>query len=99
MQKRHRLGHNDYVNLLKDRIAGQYKEVRTFDEYHFHNDGEIDLMGISPGIIDIYEVKCNNGKDKAIIQLMRAKRNFGHNGKKIRLFYYCGKDNHLEEIQ
>jgi hypothetical protein len=96
--KRMRLGHDDYVERLKQKIEDKYHEVRTFEEYHLRNDGEIDLMGYAPGILDIYEVKCNDGRKRAVEQLVRAKKNFKNNGKRVRFFYYCGRDDRIEQI-
>jgi hypothetical protein len=93
MKDRMKRGHDDYINILIERFSNLYDRMDTNFEYP---KGEIDVRGFKGDRFDIYEVKCNGSKEKAIQQLQRAQRYFRKQVRK--LFYYNGELDKLEEI-
>lgn len=62
--------------------------------------GEIDLVGIKDGKIDVFEVKCSYRIIKAKKQLKKIRKiiSFTNEFKRIRTFFYCGEASKLELV-
>lgn len=93
--------HDQAVLELEDLIRDQYQIVVKNVIYRTppsrNESGELDLVGINGGYWDVYEVKSNDGYDKAVQQLERARRLLGKCAK-IRTFYYSGKDKKIVPV-
>jgi Holliday junction resolvase-like predicted endonuclease len=87
------LGHQDYIEKLIRKVGGMYDSLEINIEY---DGGEIDLLAHKGAKVDIFEVKCNGHKDRAIQQLQKAARKFK---KEVRCtFFYDGERDMLEMI-
>lgn len=87
------LGHQDYINRLIRKVDTKYDRLETNVEY---DGGEIDLIGYNGLNMDIFEVKCNGHKNKAVHQLQRAAKKF--KSEIGCLFFYDGERDMLEMI-
>jgi hypothetical protein len=82
--------HESYVELLSRIVAQNY-------DYIFMNVpvysprkrlvGEVDLIGVKDGQVDIYEVKCSHRISKAKRQLEKIRN---HLPKVRESFFFCG---------
>ena len=101
-QRRNSGDHRGFIDELELLVKDQYqmvlKEIEYGDPYSDKTIGELDLLGIVGGRWDIYEVKCNDGYEKAVDQLYRAKNYFGDDVSEIRLFYYSGLEKEIVEV-
>ncbi|MBT5022125.1 hypothetical protein HOK51_06580 [Candidatus Woesearchaeota archaeon] len=94
--------HQTYVSELESEIKDRYqlvlKEIEYRDPISDKLIGELDLVGIINGVWHIYEVKCNDGYEKAVNQLYRAKKYLSECADEILLFYYSGSKKELKEV-
>ena len=62
--------------------------------------GEIDILAMRDGVIDIYEVKCSHRITKARKQLKKLKRIITsmHDGQSVRTFFYCGNSAQIKSV-
>ena len=97
--------HDELVERLEDRLRPKYAilqaEVEITDAKGVLK-GKVDLMGVVDGMVDLYEVKVNDGKKKATRQL-RAYRSHLQRYAGVRcpinLYYYSGRTRHPVKIE
>ena len=93
--------HDKAVNELERLVRDQYQIVMKNVVYRMppsRNDaGELDLVGINGNYWDIYEVKSNDGYDKAVSQMERAYLLLSDCAQ-ICTFYYSGKEKKIIPI-
>ena len=58
--------------------------------------GEIDLLGVHAGGVDVFEVKCSFRPVKARKQLQKISKLF--NDKQVKTWFYCGEAAQLMKI-
>ena len=93
--------HDQAVAELEDLVRDNYQIVLTNVIYRMppcrDEAGELDLVGINDDSWDVYEVKTNDGYDKAVRQLERAIQLLGSCAK-IRTFYYSAKTKKISPV-
>ncbi len=93
--------HDQIIEELEEKVKANYQVILRNVEYTLPNSnqvaGELDLVGICNDQWDIYEVKSNDGYDKAVKQLTRARKILGQCGE-IRTFYYSGKEKKIRVV-
>ena len=93
--------HDKAVDELELLVRDQYQIVMKNVIYRMppspNEVGELDLVGINGDCWDIYEVKSNDGYDKAVQQMERAYSLLGDCAQ-IRTFYYSGKEKKIVPI-
>ena len=93
--------HDQAVDELELLVKDQYQIVMKNVIYRLppsrNEAGELDLVGINGDCWDIYEVKSNDGYDKAVQQMERAYLLLGDCAQ-IRTFYYSGKEKKIVPI-
>jgi hypothetical protein len=102
MRRNRALGEHDrIVERLEDMVRSNYSMTMTCVEVRDPDTGrlvgEIDLVGIVGEKWDIYEVKVNDQYRKAVSQLKNLQRYLGGCAN-LRLYYYSGKGNKIEEV-
>jgi len=94
--------HDKYLEYLYGKLTPKYdvllKKVPLYSKRK-RLVGEIDLMGINPGAVDIYEVKCSHRITKAKHQLDKIKRLIPKGQKLGHLFFYCGESDRLLDCE
>ncbi|MBW2980151.1 hypothetical protein KY360_01895 [Candidatus Woesearchaeota archaeon] len=90
--------HDKYLEYLYGKLTPKYdvllKKVPLYSKRR-RLVGEIDLMGINQGAVDIYEVKCSHRVTKAKHQLNKIKRLISKKQNLRHLFFYCGESDRL----
>ena len=93
--------HDKAVDELELLVRDQYQIIMKNVIYRMppsrNEAGELDLIGINGDCWDIYEVKSNDGYEKAVSQLERAYLLLGDCAE-IRTFYYSGKEKKIVPI-
>lgn len=96
------LKHDEYVEELYERLKGRYQNVYRGLPLHSVRGrlvGEIDLVAVNPGMVDIFEVKCSFRPTKARKQLEKIRRLVGgeFNGE-VNTWFYCGEASQLVKV-
>jgi hypothetical protein len=92
--------HDKYLEYLYGKLVPKYEVLlRNVPIYSKRKRlvGEIDLMGINIGAVDVYEVKCSNRLTKAKHQLEKIKRLLKREPR--HLYFYCGESNKLLDFK
>ncbi|MBT6774947.1 hypothetical protein HOA91_06290 [Candidatus Woesearchaeota archaeon] len=93
--------HDQAVDELELLVRDQYQIVMKNVVYRMppsrRDSGELDLVGINGDCWDIYEVKSNDGYQKAVSQMERAYLLLSDCAQ-ICTFYYSGKEKKIIPI-
>jgi hypothetical protein len=92
--------HDKYLEYLYGKLVPKYEVLlRNVPIYSKRKRlvGEIDLMGINVGEVDVYEVKCSNRLTKAKHQLEKIRRLMKCKPKN--LYFYCGESHRLFDFE
>lgn len=96
------LKHDQYVEQLyaklKDHYDVIYRSLPLFSERD-RLIGEIDMVGVSPNGVDVFEVKCSFRPVKARKQLLKIKKIFGNVDKDVSVFFYHGAGEQLVRME
>ncbi len=104
MTKHAQQKHAEMIERLASRVRSQYSilqtEVPINDPTTGKTVGEMDLVGLVDGMIDVYEVKTNDDRSKARKQLFNIRRYLENQGYTcpINLYYYSGRNRELTKI-
>jgi hypothetical protein len=105
MTKREQEMHTRLIRRLEDRVKHKYSivqtEVAVQDLVTGESVGEIDLVGIVAGTVDLYEVKVNDGMQKAKKQLFNLQRYLRDTlgfSCEMNLYYYSGKGRKIVKV-
>ena len=92
--------HDKYLEYLYGKLTPKYdvllKNVPLYSKKK-RLVGEIDLMGINVGAVDVYEVKCSHRLTKAKHQLDKIKRLMKR--KPQHLYFYCGESDRVLDFK
>jgi len=85
----------EYIEQLKRKLSPSYRQIETSMQYP---KGEIDVVGISRGKKDLYEVKTTSNSRN----LEKAREQLGRARKKLsdveNCYVYIGKDDRIIPI-
>ena len=89
------LKHDEYVELLYEQLKANYDQVYRGLPLLSRRGrlvGEIDLLGVHGGGVDVFEVKCSFRPVKARKQLAKVRKLFGDEvAGAVNTWFYCGE--------
>ncbi len=94
--------HDKYLEYLYGKLAPNYdvllKKVPIYSRRR-RLIAEIDILGISNGKCDVFEVKCSHRPTKARHQLDKIRRLLPKTHKPRHLYFYCGESGQLLDLK
>ncbi|MBW2964242.1 hypothetical protein KY363_02175 [Candidatus Woesearchaeota archaeon] len=104
MTRKEQEDHSGLVQRLAARVRGKYSilqtEVPVTDPGTGRTVGEMDLVGLVEGMVDLYEVKVNDDASKARKQLRNMREYLSSQGYTcpINLYYYSGRTGKITKV-